>query len=89
MTPDTSPELSNCAATNDDCCFNCRFWVPNEDHAQYPAAQGTCHRRAPRVVAATWGIYLFFIKAVSSEWPDVLADEWCGEHEPMKTAATL
>lgn len=60
-------------------CENCRFWVPNDD----TNTDGTCHRHAPRVVAGTWGIYLVFLKATSTEWPDTVADEWCGEHEPV------
>lgn len=63
-------------------CETCRFWDKDSP------TKGTCHRYPPTVITITEskaegsvGEYREAVDSFStSEFPDTLATEWCGEH---------
>lgn len=70
-------------------CVKCKYWLKQS------VASGECRRRAPQVVAYTesktegeHGDYRETVDSYTrSEWPTTLAEEWCGEHEPLNDQA--
>ena len=61
-------------------CGNCRFFEVGTTKA-FPAAHGFCRRYAPRgpVIGCEnngWQVF-----------PPMMANEWCGEHEPVPLGA--
>ena len=52
-------------------CADCRFWKRKDDETY-----GYCRRRAPLYTTEAGGVF-----------PDVRADEWCGEHETVAVQA--
>ena len=74
-------------------CFNCRFFSredtgrPTDAHEVIPegqsvSAEGECRRKPPRhgntIIRKDRSEFICF-----GDWPKVLADDWCGEFEPI------
>jgi len=57
-------------------CDGCRFYAPPA--VAVPEGLGDC-RRLPPVVAV--------VETLSTEFPLVAADCWCGEHRPIRPDA--
>jgi len=55
-------------------CQNCIWWV-DYDADDEKNTLGQCRRHPPTVNAGTWGS--------STDWPEVDAFDYCGEHDPM------
>lgn len=68
-------------------CNSCQFWEQYRDESGTTPAWGFCLRYPPVPVARSesetrggGGIYRECVSAsVSPEWPEVRANEWCGE----------
>ena len=56
-------------------CMNCRFWVQDRDDEV-----GECHRHAPVPVPVQGAEER---QARFVDWPQTLAGEFCGEHQPV------
>jgi len=69
-----------------DTCSTCRwssypFNYHHDDRHETLPIKYACKRRSP---TATGGM----MSAAWTMWPEVSADDWCGEHRPAETGET-
>jgi hypothetical protein len=88
VTDSPRPPATSTPASGSVACVNCNYW------RKQSVESGECRRRAPQVVAYTesqtkgeHGEYRESVDSYTrSEWPNTLAEEWCGEYEPLNGA---